>query len=554
MTRLRTTEVLVVGAGPTGLTLASVLRRLGVDCVLIDKSDAPSRTSKAIGLQYRVSELLTWMGLCERFRACAARQSRVDLYADGQRLARLDFGALRHRAGHGAFQPQMLIVPQSETERLLGEGLTELGGAVEWATALQSFQQSERAVEARLSDGQTVHARYLVSCEGAHSVARKQAQIDFAGKTYPQDFIMADVEMDTALARGQGHSWLHPDGVVTAITLPGPTRWRLFIEAQHEPEREVTLERVQAIYAQRTGDAESALRDPSWLTRFRLHCRMVERFRAGRLFLAGDAAHLHSPSGGQGITTGMQDAYNLGWKLAQVLRAGAPDTLLDSYDRERRPAARAVLATTDRNTRVFFATGAIGKWLRNRVFMPLLDQPPVQRRLLSKLSQLDMNYRASPLSLHAARPLARARVRAGDRAPDILLGTEHGGVTSLFEQLGRGRWVAWGSAQATRAGSIERARAVLTLLHSLGVETHWLASGPDALGGELRDLYGDARRLYGVRGEGLILIRPDGYVGLVSRPIRAARVQRYLARLWGPDLLAAAARHPSTPVASAACA
>jgi hypothetical protein len=325
---------------------------------------------------------------------------------------------------------------------------------------------------------------------------------------------MADVRMDGPLPHDEGHSWLHPDGIVSAIALPGDRRWRLFIEAGTAAVDDVTLDAVRALYASRSGDRASTLSDPTWLTRFKIHSRMVARFREGRVFVAGDAAHLHSPSGGQGITTGMQDAYNLAWKLAQVARRGAPEALLDTYDEERRPAARAVLATTDRNTRIFFATGRVAKWLRNHVFMPLLGTRPVQRRLLDRLSQLGAGYRKSSLSA----PSARRRLRAGDRAPDVRLG---GGAGTLFELLARLRFVAL---------CVAPDHGLAAALARLGI----VAPGVDA--------DGDLVRLYGARPGDVWLIRPDGYVGLCG-PARDRRgLADYLSSLW-----------PAAEVADALC-
>ena len=502
----RHTDVLIVGAGPTGLTLTLLLRRLGVDCILVEKNAGRSTTSKALGLQYRVSELLSWLGLVEKFEACAAVQTKVQLYADGKTIATLVLDALPSCAGQDAFRPRPLILPQSETERLLGEALVDAGGRVEWGKELVDFTAGEERVSASLGDGEVIEARYLVGCEGAHSLARKRSNIDFAGKTFPHDFIMADVAIDTTLRHGQGHSWLHPDGIVSAISMPGQGRWRLFIEAGAFTASEVTLADVQRIYAERSGDTHSCISDPTWLTRFKIHSRLVDRFREGRVFLAGDAAHLHSPSGGQGITTGMQDAYNLGWKLAQVLRAGAPEALLDSYDEERRPAARAVLATTDGNTRIFFATGAVRKWLRNHVFMPLLGTRMVQRRLVAKLSQLGMNHRASSLSLG----LRRRRLRAGDRAPDVILRSDTTRV-ALFELLRSARCVAL---------LTQPDPALETRLSRLGVEVRVV------------EVEGDLRRLYGTVAGDLWIIRPDGYVGLCCALADTAGIDAYLARLW----------------------
>jgi len=290
--------------------------------------------------------------------------------------------------------------------------------------------------------------------------------------------------------------------------MPGHRRWRLFIESGGAISEPVTLEAVAALYAARSGDRASRPFDATWLTRFKIHSRIVERFRAGRVFVAGDAAHLHSPLGGQGITTGMQDAYNLGWKLAQVLCHGAPEALLDTYDEERRPAARAVLDATDRNTAVLLPTGRLGKWLRNHIFIPLLSTRVVQRRLFTRMSQLDMDYRGAALSW----ALARRRRRAGDRAPDVQLSTG----TSLFALLGRTRFVAL---------LVGRNDALSGALERLGIEC------------AVVDAEGDLGRLYGAVAGDLWLIRPDGYIGLCCPTRARRRIATYLSLLWpAPDV------------------
>ena len=518
--RMEETEVLVVGAGPTGLTLATLLRRAGIDCLVIDKADGPSTTSKAIGLQYRVSEVLAWMGLVDRFVARAAEQTTVNLIADpgsGRVSARLVLGTLSSRAGAGGFAPRPIIIPQSDTEAILGEALREAGGSVAWSRELVDVVEEAERVVATLADGTTVRARWLVSCEGAHSVARKRRGISFDGKTYPHDFIMADVAMDTTLARGEAFSFLHPRGVLSAITMPGEGRWRLFIEAGETHIGEITLDAVRALFVERTGDRSSVISAPRWLTRFKIHSRIVERFRDGRVFLAGDAAHLHSPSGGQGITTGMQDATNLAWKLVQVVRHGAPEALLDTYDEERRPAAQAVLRATDANTRRLFAEGAFAKWFRNRIFIPMLGTAFVQRRLVGRLSQLDVGYRAATLARAARATLRLGGVHAGDRAPDVALGS---GENTLFRILGEGKIVAL----VARADSDLAER-----LDRLGVKVRVLGRGDAA-----------ARRIYGSSRSDLWLVRPDGYVLLRCRASEREVLRAVLARVFAPSAVDAA--------------
>ncbi len=560
------TDVLVVGAGPTGLTLAYQLKRLGVDFRIIDKNPKPSTTSKAIGLQYRVSEVLSWMGLAEKFLARSATSQKVNMYAGGEHVLQLNLGGLDTGIGKDAFAPRMMMIPQSETEALLIEALEEQGGHVERGAAFLGFEQDDERVVSHIqrADGsaELIESRYLVSCEGAHSLVRKQAGISFAGETYPFAFVMADVELDWDRSRDEIYSWLHEEGTFSAGPLPG-NKWRLFVE-MGEGERipEVTLELVQQLLAERTGDRRTRASNPTWLSEFRINSRMVDRFREDRVFLAGDAAHVHSPSGGQGITTGMQDAYNLSWKLAQVLNEGAPDELLDTYGEERLPVARSVLATTERNTGILFPRSRLGRIFRNAVLLPLLRSHKVQGRLVRKMSQLDMNYRGLGLSVHreAGGPFSRARsrtrVRAGDRTPDVVFrdaGT--GGRISLFALLGYSRPVALiGQDQTTDEERVDRLTAALG---RLGIESCLVtregfrgeASGASCL----VDVHGDFGRLYGAEGEFLYLIRPDGYVGLFQSPVDERVLRAYVAKLRPASVVAdafgAPARRWPTPTA-----
>ncbi len=537
---MSTTDVLVVGAGPTGLTLACQLRRLGVAVRIVDQNAAPSTTSKAIGLQYRVSEVLSWMGVADRFFAEGETSAAVHVYTTGgRRLLTLRLDGMEHKAGRQAFVPRAIILPQPQTEAILEGFLRDLGGHVERRKTFVAFEQDPERVISRVAaaDGteQTIASRYLVSCEGAHSQGRKQAGIGFAGKAYPHDFVMADVDLDWERSRDDAHAWFHSDGMLAAMALPAG-KWRLFIDvgATGEALPEVTLDLVQRLLARRTGDDAVRASNPTWLSRFKISSRVVDRFRQGRVFLAGDAAHLHSPSGGQGITTGMQDAYNLAWKLAMVLRSGAPSALLDTYEDERLPIARQVIRTTDRVTVVEFSGGALGRVFRDRVALPLLATPTVQRWLVTKLSQLDQNYRGSRLARHhdASGPFARARVRAGDRAPDVVFRDPRTGErTSLFDHLQQARFVAiiGGDDTARTAGTLAR----------LGVNCLHVAPPDGPPGDRLVDGHGDLGRLYGARGTFCYLIRPDGYVGLFTRPIDDRAIDAYLRLLWPAHAIAA---------------
>lgn len=265
---------------------------------------------------------------------------------------------------------------------------------------------------------------------------------------------------------------------------------------------------------------------------------MVDRFANGRVYLAGDAAHVHSPTGGQGITTGVQDAYNLAWKLDMVLRGVAPDSLLDTYTEERLPVVRRVLKNTDQTASVFLAHSRPRRVFRDHVVLPLLRSRTMQKRLTRRMSQLDINYRGSSLSVHQEKALiGRVRVRAGDRTPDVVFrDAATGEETTLFERLGRSRPIALFGVDAGAAGVLPtRIRRSMEALGCLGVDCSLVL--PEEAGrhdGEtLIDTGAEFRRLYGVRGEFLYLIRPDGYVGLFQSPVDQPSLQAYAAKLFG---------------------
>lgn len=548
MNRAKKIDVLIVGAGPTGLTLAYQLRRLGVSFRIIEKNPEPSTTSKAIGLQYRVSEVLNWMGLFDRFLARGVRGVGLNFYAGGEQILHLRLDNLRGMSGRGAFEPKGLVIPQSVTESLLIEALEERGAGVERSTTFVEFTQDDDRVASHIkrADGgkEIVESRYLVSCEGPHSLIRKQAGLSFAGKTYPVSYFMADVELDWEISHEDVHVWIHEDGMFSAIPMPGDRRWRLFVESGKEIEEsatEVTLDLVRRIMAERVADRTTQASNPTWLSEFRISCRMVDRFSNGRVFLAGDAAHIHSPTGGQGITTGVGDAYNLAWKLDMALRGAASDALLDTYSEERLPVVRSVLKTTDQTASVFLAHTRLRQLFRDRIVLPLLRSRLMQKRLTRRLSQLDMNYRGSSLSENQETGLlGRARVRAGDRAPDVLFrDARTGEETSLFEFLGHSRPVAlFGMDQdstSERMASIER---LMQACGRLGIESYLVVPEPARRPERgLIDISGDFRRLYGARGEFLYLIRPDGYAGLLQRPIDEPALRAYMTKLFRADVV-----------------
>jgi 2-polyprenyl-6-methoxyphenol hydroxylase-like FAD-dependent oxidoreductase len=525
-------EVLIAGAGPVGLALALELQRFGIRFRVVEKKAERSTTSKALGLQPRLSEVFAILGVAGQFFARGFDGVRaLNLRSGAKKLLTIKLQFPPNLAGREALQPRLIMIPQSVTEEILETTLAERGQLVERRRELAGFSQDRDSVSAMIhdegGDNETIRAKFLVSCEGAHSVVRKQAGFTFTGATFPLRTLLADVTIDWDLPENEVHTWFHRDGAFAALPFGGQ-KWRLIAECAEDPgdaSPEVTLEQVQDLMTQRTGMKDVRVRDPLWLSDFRINARMVDRFRAGRVFVAGDAAHIHSPAGGQGIATGIQDAANLAWKLAAVLREGASESLLDTYDEERKPIAREVLQRTSAVTNILFALNPIAGFVRERLLVPVLRRSFVQRRMFAKLSQLEMNYRGRSLSAHFDGMFSRVRVRAGDRTPDVAFEKARE-KESLFHLIGRCGMIAL-------LGPGEHAEEIAGKLATLHIPAFIVSanSAGAAADGNLKDLYGDFARLYGARGPFLYLIRPDGHVGLFQRRMEHRSLTAYLEKI-----------------------
>jgi 2-polyprenyl-6-methoxyphenol hydroxylase-like FAD-dependent oxidoreductase len=529
-------EVLIAGAGPVGLALALELQRFGIRFRIVEKKAGRSTTSKALGLQPRLSEVFAILGLADEFFARGFDGVRaLNLNAGEKKLLRMELEFPPNVAGCEACQPRLIMIPQSTTEEIFELALAERGHAVERRRELVEFSQDRDSVSAVIRDEggaeETIRAKFLVGCEGAHSIVRKQAGLTFTGATFPLRTLLADVTIDWDFPDNEVQAWFNRDGSFAALPF-GDQKWRLVAECATDPGNaapEVTLEQMQALIVERTGKKSVRLRDPLWLSDFRINARMVDRFRERRVFVAGDAAHIHSPAGGQGIATGIQDATNLAWKLAAFLRAGAPDSLLDTYDEERRPIAREVLRRTSAVTKIIFALNPIASFVRERLLVPVMRQRFVRRRMFAKLSQLEMNYRGRRLAVHSDAIFSRVQVRAGDRTPDVVF-KRGGEKVSLFQLIGTFGMIAL-------LGPGENVREIADALTALEIRTFLVM--PDANFTPpaecLEDLYGDFARLYGVRGSFLYLIRPDGHVAFFQRRAQSCELASYLKKIRAPE-------------------
>lgn len=491
--RVDTVDVVVVGAGPTGLTLACGLLSHGVSVRVVDRAPGPAVTSRANFLHARGSEVLDRIGALGTLPEESLRAMRITTYLGDRPVMRLQFGdpGLRTAA------PPMLV-SQAKIEESLRDRLAELGGAPEWNRSLRAVTTDAEGVTAVLGGDQAVRAQWVVGCDGTGSATRELAAIGFPGVKLSERFLLADVHIDWDVDRGGTTGWIHPAGLIGVMPMPDPhgrdDLWRVIAYDpgfDEKPSQNAILDRLRQIVPERTR-RPVRIGDAVWLSQFTVHRRLADTYRRGRILLAGDAAHAHAPFGGQGMLTGIGDAENLAWKLALVLSGCAADRLLDSYEAERRPLAREVLRGTSAMTRVNVASNPIGRFVRDRIVVRLLGLAALQRWATYSASQLWVSYRKGPLGGRGRKP------RPGDRIGDVTCVREDGAASRLHAELG-GRW----GLLAPHDADVMAAEAVR-----------------NRLGGRLTVLR--------YEGKELMLVRPDAHLGWRGGPDDVLGLDRWL--------------------------
>lgn len=623
-------EVLIVGAGPTGLTLAIELARRGIHCRIIDQADEPSRYSKALGVMARTLELLEQAGLAEEFIARGLPIEKVSVYGGKKQLADVPFGQRI-----ASKYPYALMLPQNETEEILLQRLEQLGMTVERSTTLTAMQpydenadqrQQEQATVASLgtaasdsasvqptsrtvlpdfvsgsriqmnttssteqngkqtnyrltativkqtssaslgSDAQHhptesddsslashlsmtdsaskehtsvtsyIHAGWVVGCDGAHSTVRHLLRMPFKGTAITQDFALADVMVSGNIAHDRLQIYLH-QGRIAAFFPMKSGRHRVIVASPVHPQetatdkdgtgkaKDISLEEVQQVLDECTG-GQFTVSDPIWMTRFSVNQRKVEHYRAGAVLLAGDAAHIHSPVGGQGMNTGMQDAFNLGWKLALICQGRADEMLLDSYEEEREPVARSLLRWTGVFTRLAINRFPLLAMARNTV-APLLSSRSTMQRLMARaISETDIHYRHSELVLRGEN-WRHGMVAPGDRAPEAGAGLDwwdnRKHLLLVFPEASPqlpspSQPELWDEDERTRIPLLIRIgdswRSVTEIVNIMPDQPLML---PQPQPNHFHQDAGSVlRKRYGMEQGGYVMLRPDGYVGFAG--------------------------------------
>ncbi|SCY89912.1 FAD-dependent oxidoreductase [Rhizobium sp. NFACC06-2] len=504
MTNDFATDVLICGAGAAGLTLAIDLARRGVSFRLIEKLDDPFRGSRGKGIQPRTQEVFEDLGILDRIVAVGGFYPKQREYRNDGSFVDADVVEAEPATSAEPYHLP-LLVPQFLTERVMRERLAELGHRPEFGTELIGFDQNGDGVTARLaarSGEETVRVRWLVGTDGGRSFVRRALGIEFPGRTLGLRAIVADVTL-SGLSRDVWHRFGEGDmqRQISACPLAGTDLFQLQGPIPMEGDIDLSPAGLTALIAERTGRSDIVIETVSWASAFTMNARLADRYRSGRVFLAGDAAHTHPPTGGQGLNTSVQDGYNLGWKLAAVL-SGAPEALLDSYEEERRPVAQAMLG---------LATGLLDAMKRGEM------------RRGREVHQLDIGYPETSLALEM--PERKHGMLAGDRAPDAPIRGAAGQGRRLFDLFRGPHWTLLGYQVE---GTLIAAR--------WGLHVH-------VIGSDIIDDGDYVRQAYALAPGSWALIRPDGYVGAIVSAENVGALEEYLKRVGLDDRSTSFTRH-----------
>jgi len=507
------TDVAVVGAGPTGLALACQLIRYGIDFVIFDAKEGITDLSKAIAVQARTLEIYEQIGLASRAVAEGAIAKRVNFITGGAIRGTVDLSDIGKNLSP---YPFALLLEQSKNERILDEYLRQCGKNVLWQTALESVGQTDEKVAATIKnangESQTITAKYLVGCDGAKSVTRHALDFTFEGHTIDALFYVADVEMVFSGSHDGLYACFGADSFVAFFPMKGENLWRIVGNLPDEIEREESEIDYDEIENKIRLEMQMPLdiKEVKWFSAYRIHSRRVDKFNDGRCFLAGDAAHIHTPAGGQGMNTGIQDSYNLAWKLAFVLKGKAEESLLETYNTERLENAKKLLKTTDR----FFELGTnddfLTSFLRTNVF-PFVAQYAMRLDLVKQtvfplVSQIGINYRHSRLSSHAGDE--NFKVKAGDRMPYFKIDE-----TSVFDFLHEPKFhfLIFTDGQN----------------NFQNVKSEVQRACGDSLDCRIFSLTPSVKEIFGTSESFGLLLRPDNHVGFISEEISTNILKNY---------------------------
>ncbi len=533
---MKTFDCLIVGAGPVGLTMACELTTFGMDVCIIEQLPEPVIRTKAAVVWSKTAEFFEQMGLGQAFVDAGFACYGVSVFVDGQRVGHLELESPESRFDSA------LMIPQHKTEAILRDHLRQLGVEVTMASKLASLEQSEDQVTTHLESGATIRSRWVVGCDGAHSGVRHALNLAFDGEALTSQWIVADLFLDGLPINDEMLIFAGNDGPLALFPL-GDKFYRLVAET--EPPR----------YPNDEDAAKSDVRDqisakvpaPVQVTEiqnagyFRIHERQIREYRSGRVFLAGDAAHVHSPLGGQGMNTGIHDAHNLSWKLALVTQRAMSPKLLDTYQEERFPIGKNLVDATRRGTKIISLRSPVAAAIRGRVMRAITNFAPAKQKIRRTVTELDIHYHSRSLcdepTHHGPGWLFNKGVRAGSRAPDGVGESGAGGTVRLHDHFTGCRFhlLLFGSGEHNSWNRFDAIAALIRERYAPLVQIIWIGAddeAPPLKDGEqyLFDAETGLHHDYAATDCSAYLVRPDGYVAHRTQPVNADMLAAYLGK------------------------
>lgn len=522
-------DVLIVGAGPTGLMMAAECSRYGISCKIIDKSPSFCTESRALAIQPRTMEIFHFLGLDAEFLHRGQKIKALNPISGQKPLGHIDFSKIESPF------PFILSLPQSQTEEILHEYLSRLGPKVERGHELVGIEEEDSIVTAEIATSSKEHykvkTKWVVGCDGAHSFIRKYLNQSFIGKSFRSVFSLADVEISWKYPHDEGFVFLTKQGPLAAIPLPHKNHYRLIFQldrcqtekgtpSEDNLQVEVsppTIEEVQTV-VHSYADKEAVLSPPKWIANFHVNSRLVKEYRVGKFFLAGDAAHIHSPIGGQGMNTGLQDAFNLGWKLALACKQEVSPELLHSYHVERHSVASGLLKGTEAATQIATLEKGWEISLRNFIASLLFKNASLVKKLIHTITQLNIQYPKSPL-LSEKGTFARGP-KVGSRMPDFSLkkGDKSIQLYDLFMKTTSFTVLIFEGERS------EASETALTQLEQIALPMKIISISKN---GPYQDEEGKMHHTFGAEKGACYVVRPDTYVGYRQTPINEMALLDY---------------------------